>query len=229
MSTSRHATSPASRVRAGAALSITTQPEARAVAAASATTARGSSSCMSSTPLRDSISASAGASAVTQELAPEATMIVFSPERSTTMKACPVGAVSRRTELLSIRASAMVAASTSPASSVPTAPMKHVGAPARAAATAWLSPLPPGYLFADSARMVSPGDGMRSTVNTVSRFALPRIVTPLRPVVDSFIRSCRSLPQRRRLGWCPKSVSRGRGAMRELGGEYRNARPNHPL
>ncbi len=77
-------------------------------------------------------------------LAPGATAIWFSPRGPTVMIATPVACSSRRrTRLTSIPAADRALTARAPYPSAPTAPMMATSAPARAAATAWLAPLPP--------------------------------------------------------------------------------------
>lgn len=59
------------------------------------------------------------------------------------------------------------------AGSSPNAPENCTCAPARAAATAWLAPFPPGVRVNDAASTVSPGRGSASTTNVRSMFTLP--------------------------------------------------------
>lgn len=59
----------------------------------------------------------------------------------------------------------------------PSAPTKSTRAPARAAATAWLPPLPPGASITDDDSAVSPGRGMEPTTNGVSAFTRPTTLT----------------------------------------------------
>ena len=59
----------------------------------------------------------------------------------------------------------------------PTRPTKLVGAASRAAATAWLAPLPPGRTSRPAAASVSPCAGSRGTWITRSAFALPSTAT----------------------------------------------------
>jgi hypothetical protein len=78
-------------------------------------------------------------------LAPGLTAIVFSPPSATVIRASPLGTSGmRRSHVVetpaSVRAPVIVPAS----SSSPTQPTKPTSLPSRAAATAWLAPLPPG-------------------------------------------------------------------------------------
>ncbi len=60
-----------------------------------------------------------------------------------------------------------------PKSSVPTAPIIDTVPPARAAATAWLAPLPPGIVRNSRPLTVSPRCGAFATYATRSMFVLP--------------------------------------------------------
>ena len=53
----------------------------------------------------------------------------------------------------------------------------RTSAPSRAAATAWLAPLPPGVKRAAEPSAVAPGPGSRGTVTEMSMFRLPSTVT----------------------------------------------------
>jgi hypothetical protein len=114
-------------------------------------------------------------------LAPEATAIWFSPASSTTIAATPVGAPSRRaTWLVSMPSAASSASASSPSSSAPTAPTIETSALARAAATAWLAPLPPPWRAKVPPATVSPARGSRPTETTRSTFTDPTTTT--RPI-----------------------------------------------
>jgi len=77
-------------------------------------------------------------------LAPDATAIWFSPDGSTVMSATPVATPgTRTTPETSIANDRRPSSASAPMSSSPTAPTNRVGAPKRAAAHAWLAPLPP--------------------------------------------------------------------------------------
>ena len=64
-----------------------------------------------------------------------------------------------------------------PSASSPTAARNRTAAPARRAAIAWLSPLPPGSARRPAATRVSPGSGRRSSRNDRSTAALPTTKT----------------------------------------------------
>ena len=105
-------------------------------------------------------------------------MIMFSPSGSTVMRASPE-AVSgiRRTADVSTDSARRAPASRAPKTSSPTQPTIRTRAPSRAAATAWLPPLPPGAKRAAEPRTVAPGPGSRGTVTEMSMFILPSTVT----------------------------------------------------
>src|SRR6185437_632128 len=60
-----------------------------------------------------------------------------------------------------------------PKASTPSAPTRATSAPSRAAATAWLAPLPPGTVTNRSPRMVSPGPTKRGAWVSRSMLMLP--------------------------------------------------------
>ena len=74
---------------------------------------------------------------------PAATAIRFSARSSTTIRATPVGRPTVARWVTSIPSSTSAARAAMPRSSPPTAPTNATEAPSRAAATAWLAPLPP--------------------------------------------------------------------------------------
>ena len=99
----------------------------------------GTSSCDSTT------AADGRSSATTDRFAPDTTMIEFSPLSATPMSARPVATPSTVcTRDRSMPSASITPRSTSAAVSSPSAETKQVDAPARAAATAWFKPLPPG-------------------------------------------------------------------------------------
>ena len=109
-----------------------------------------------------------------------------------------------------------------PASSRPRAPTKVVAAPARAAATAWLRPLPPACSAKSVPRTVSPGAGRRGVEATRSRLALPTTQTSGASGAHGAAPSCAGRRVRRR--------GRGRRSGRSGGSRRRGARPRsrHP-
>ena len=60
-----------------------------------------------------------------------------------------------------------------PNMSRPMRPMNATRPPARAAATAWFAPFPPGAMAKAPPRTVSPGRGMRSALTIMSVLELP--------------------------------------------------------
>src|SRR4051812_45922609 len=74
------------------------------------------------------------------------------------------------------------ARATRPKSSSPTAPMNVVGAPSRAAATAWLPPFPPSCRSNRPPTTVSPGTGRVGTKTWKSTLTEPTTRTRPRPV-----------------------------------------------
>src|SRR5215211_5042821 len=104
-----------------------------------------------------------------ERLAPGETMMVFSPLGVTVIKAEPVGTPERlSTRLASTPLSRRFFTSSSPKGSSPTLPNMATSAPRRAAATAWLAPLPPGKRESWAPVTVSPGSGRRLTLRTKS-------------------------------------------------------------
>src|SRR5215204_2115959 len=104
-----------------------------------------------------------------ERLAPGETMMVFSPSGVTVIKAEPVGTPERlSTRLASTPLSRRFFTSSSPKGSSPTLPNMATSAPRRAAATAWLAPLPPGKRESWAPVTVSPGSGRRLTLRTKS-------------------------------------------------------------
>src|SRR6056297_1818138 len=69
--------------------------------------------------------------------------------------------------------------SQSPDPSSPTAPIMWTSDSSRAAATAWFSPLPPGWRSKAEPNTVSPAPGIRSSWTTRSMFKLPTTATRL--------------------------------------------------
>ena len=167
----------ASRVAWGAALRTTVVPAARASPAASMTVDSGISSCMRSTCAAVIAARSDAPSPTSSAFAPGSTTMTFSPAASTITTARPVRPCVVRTRA-SMPSAARTRSSSAPSGSVPTAPTNRVRAPARAAATAWFRPLPPGPLTRVAPSTVSPAPGSSATRRAMSRFALPSTVTP---------------------------------------------------
>ena len=110
--------------------------------------------------------------------APGATVMMFSPPLSTVIMASPVGTPRTVRTAASLTPSATRAArSALPKSSSPTQPAISTSPPSRAAATAWLAPLPPGAKAAAPPSTVAPGAGSRGTVTEMSMFRLPSTVS----------------------------------------------------
>src|ERR671910_2676611 len=175
-STSTSATSSSGRSRTGAGLSTTVPPAARAAAA----TASSGTSSWSRVTVAAPRAASAWptSSGVRRALAPGLTTIWFSPSSLTVMRAMPLGTpATTRTCAVSTASASSDPSSSRPASSPPTRPTMATRRPSRAAATAWLAPLPPGLRNTSSPETVSPGPGSRATRTTRSRLRLPTTAT----------------------------------------------------
>lgn len=114
--------------------------------AAASTAPSGTSRQGSTTASADGIDAMAAwtMSGSSSWLAPEATAMAFSPSASTMTAATPVGARPIASRLVSTPAWRRSAGASRPKSSSPMQPTSHVRSPSRAAATAWLPPLPSG-------------------------------------------------------------------------------------
>src|SRR4249919_1798216 len=150
--------------RAGAALRQKRPSES---SQARRTASSGTSSCVSTA------SPGGSSNSFSSAFAPGATAIWFSPPASTRISATPVGASTRAAA--SVRRSSCGNAS-SAKTSVPTEQTRVTSAPRRAAATAWLAPLPPLTRAKVASVTVSPGRGSRSTRATRSRLTLPTTV-----------------------------------------------------
>ena len=116
-------------------------------------------------------------SAVRVALAPGMTTMRFIPLASTSMRAVPDEPSAVTTAVASMPSPSTMPRSQAPASSLPTAPIMLTRAPSRAAATAWLRPLPPACRSSVSPMTVSPGAGIRSRPTTRSRLRLPTTTT----------------------------------------------------
>ena len=128
----------------GDALSITVVPDCRASRAASSTVGSGISSCMSTTSDSVTIRRAASESSLRCEFASGATTIAFSAAASTITTAVPLGPDTAETASVPTPLARRWASSVTAAASSPTEPTNCTCAPARAAATAWLAPFPPG-------------------------------------------------------------------------------------
>ena len=138
-------------------------PAERATRAVSTTTDMGTSSCATTTAADEITSRSDSVRRSRLRLAAPETTIEFSPSGCTVIKAVPLGPSVRRTSRASIPASVIVSSRMAAASSLPSAVTNVVRASARADATAWLSPLPPGCRLDFCASTVSPAAGMCGT------------------------------------------------------------------
>src|SRR3982751_2572356 len=95
------------------------------------------------------------------------------------MKAAPVGSLSASATRAAMPSLAQVASAISPKESRPSRDTKVNCAPARAAATAWFEPLPPGPMAKPEPAMVSPTAGIRPARKARSATKMPRMATPL--------------------------------------------------
>ncbi len=154
---------------AGEALTMTTASADWAARAAASAVATGISNWVNST----SQLATAEGTGVRCALAPGATSTVFSALASTTIIAVPLGpgTVTVLSSPTALRAGGPAAGRRLDRRRMHrrTVPAR----PARAAATAWLAPFPPGVRVNDAASTVSPGRGSASTTNVRSMFTLP--------------------------------------------------------
>src|ERR1700744_4108553 len=122
--------------------------------------------------------AAATSSSPTAWLAPLATVIMFSPEPSMVIRARPEATpATSRTASVSTDSACRACRSCRPRSSGPRQPAIRTSAPSRAAATAWLPPLPPGANRAAVPSTVAPGPGSSGTVTEMSMFMLPSTVS----------------------------------------------------
>src|SRR6266545_2112445 len=97
------------------------------------------------------------------------------------MKAAPVGSSWVSTTFAAMPSFRHVAEAMAPNSSPPIFEMNVTLAPTRAAATAWLEPLPPGPSLKPEPAMVSPMPGMRLARKARSATNTPRMATPRFP------------------------------------------------
>ena len=123
-------------------------------------------------------------SAVTSALAPAITTMRLAPLASTSMRAVPEMPSTCATAEPSMPSVSTTPRSQAPEASEPRAPIIDTGTPSRAAATAWLSPLPPACCSSVSPNTVSPESGIRARPITRSRLRLPTTTTraPMPPV-----------------------------------------------
>ena len=167
--------SPAESFEAGAGFRTTFLPSRYAIMAAASTVCIGISSC------NRMISAASTASAdrfrslgVRCALAPGATTMQFSASVSTVIRATPDGFfVSENTYEVSIPSSLNSWLAWCPKMSLPVLQMKETLPPRRATVTAWLAPLPPGFMKKVPPMTVSPGRGKCPVQMTISVFELP--------------------------------------------------------
>ena len=110
-------------------------------------------------------------------LAPGATTIMFCPPAPTTTTAAARAPGRVIDAVIPAPLALRWSSNVRPAASSPTAATSVTSAPARAAATAWLPPLPPGSVRTADASTVSPGPGSAATSNTRSELTLPTTQT----------------------------------------------------
>src|SRR5471032_982406 len=152
---------------AGAGFSNTGLPRLSASSTAWRTVASGVSSC--STTMLACTNKSRAASmwaGLSKSLAPPAMTMLF----------CPLASTRVLTWLTSMPSTCRAARSVTPKPSSPTQPTMATGTwppPRRAAATAWLAPLPPAMVAKAPPASFSPGSGMRGTRSTRSILILP--------------------------------------------------------
>ena len=104
--------------------------------------------------------------------------MLFSPSGMSRMAAVPLGVPAMRsTAWVSMPSACSAASSAAPWASCPTAPSIATRAPWRAAATAWLAPLPPPSVSKPLPVSVSPGAGRRGVRMRRSMFRLPTTST----------------------------------------------------
>src|SRR3984885_881820 len=146
----------------------------------------GTSSCTSTMSASRRIELAASTSAgVSRPLAPGTITIEFSPLCSTVTMARPLaqsGVVN--TCETSTPFSCRPVRSRWPKASSPTRPIIVTAAPGRAAAPAWLAPLPPGTSRTSWAEIVSPGRGSRAQRTTRSALIEPTTAIRARAMAD---------------------------------------------
>jgi hypothetical protein len=138
-------------------------PAALAMRAAATVAGSGSSSWSSTTSAVAMVSLALSTSSTPSEWLARGTITIeFSPVGSISGSPTPVpAALSMPTASRSIPSASRAARNRLPNSSAPTRPTMAVAAPARAAATAWLKPLPPRNVSNPVPTSVSPGVGRR--------------------------------------------------------------------
>ncbi len=95
-------------------------------------------------------------------------MMRLAPLASTSMTAVPARPSTRAMWESSMPSASTTRSRNAPALSALTAPIMDTWAPSRAAATAWLRPLPPALRWREVPNTVSPESGMRSRLTTRS-------------------------------------------------------------
>jgi hypothetical protein len=101
---------------------------------------------------------------------------------STAIRATPDAPDTARTRVVSTPAERNRASNSTPNGSVPTAPMNAQTPPARAAATAWLAPLPPAITAKSRPTTVSPGRGSAGVLATRSMLTPPTTTIRVLPI-----------------------------------------------
>ena len=178
---------------AGAGSRTTIIPSSRPTTAARNAVSSGISSCSSSTSplLATSRSCRSARSGVSEEFASGTMTMSFWPVSiSTRICATPVGPATVVTALVSTPPSRRPPRTVSRKRSSPTQPIIVEEPPARAAASAWLAPLPPSTRVNDSPITVSPGTGSRLPNAVTSAVMLPTTTTLEATVVTMTPHSC---------------------------------------
>ena len=162
----------------GAVLTIVRIPAARAERKAPTTASGGTSrGARAMLAPRNRSTWAAVKSGVSHPLAPGMTTMRLAPAASTSMSAVPLAPSTSATADVSMPSAASWSRIHPPPSSVPAAPTRATDAPARAAAIAWLSPLPPRWRSRAVPVTVSPLSGIRVTRTTRSTLRLPMQTT----------------------------------------------------
>src|SRR5690606_4543556 len=189
--------SPVVVALAGAGFSTARAPPSRASSSARAMLSSGLSSWASTTAAPRRASAWDSTEATSRSaLAPAPITMLLRPPASTKMPAVPVRALLAAARRSIPSSAARRRASAAPGSS-PNAHRKVVAAPARAAAIAWLKPLPPGPL-AYSPASVAPGAGSSAQRHTWSTLNEPTTTTPPRAPISGIVDVRRAMRRHRR-------------------------------
>ncbi len=151
---------------------MTCAPAALPFCAAAITVASGFSSC-NSTVVAPFITLPSMCSGAKASFAPGTTIMEFCPVSATKMSATPLVPGVMPIPFTSQPTLASSCFISRPKLSSPMRPSIAVLPPMRAAANAWLAPLPPGAVKYLLPMMVSPGTGMRGDTATTSMFRLP--------------------------------------------------------